>query len=167
MIGKAPSHGTKLTKWCCACLHLLCGKLWGGWPMCGWMVKLSYLSLSDGVSWKKSSQMCGSLYFPKFLLTEGSLTCMYISSFMFLVTPCVYLSTMVKHSGLTGYPVKWLWWCIGDGVLRYSLSLSPKVLPDSPRYSLWIVHVWAYKSIYNITFFQDYCPCPWQPWHEF
>ena len=53
---------------------------------------------------------------------------------MFLET-CDSLSTMVKHSGLTGCPVDWLWWCIGDGALRCSLNLSPKVLSDSPMYS--------------------------------
>ena len=79
--------------------------------------------------------MCESWYFPKFLLSEGSLTQMYIASLMFLVIPCGSLSTIVKHSGLTGCPVELLQWWIGDGALRYSLSLSPKVLPDSPIYS--------------------------------
>ena len=50
--------------------------------------------------------MCGSWYLPKFLLSEGSLTCMYIASLMFLVTPCDSLLTMVKQSGFTGCPVE-------------------------------------------------------------
>ena len=79
--------------------------------------------------------MCGSWYFPKFLLSAGSFTWIYIASLMFLVTLCDSLSTMVKHSGLTRCPVELLWWWIGDGALRYSLSLFPKVLPDSPIYS--------------------------------
>ena len=45
------------------------------------------------------------------------------------------LLTMVKHSGLTGYPVELLWWWIGDGALRCSLSLSPKAQLESPMYS--------------------------------
>ena len=57
------------------------------------------------------------------------------ASFMFFMTPCESLSTIVKHSGLTGWPVELLWWCTGDGALRCSLSLSPKVLLDSPIYS--------------------------------
>ena len=35
--------------------------------------------------------MYGSWYLPKFLLSEGLLTCIYIASFMFLVTPCEFL----------------------------------------------------------------------------
>ena len=34
-----------------------------------------------------------------------------------------------------GVSCGWLWWCIEDGALRCSLSLSPRVLPDSPIYS--------------------------------
>ena len=115
--------------------HLLYGKFLGGFGSCKGVVMLCYLSQSEGVSCKTSSQMCGIWYFPKFLLSEGSLTQIYIVSFMFLVTPCDSLSTMVKHLGLTGCPVEWLWWCIGDGAQRCSLSLSLKVLPDSPMYS--------------------------------
>ena len=59
--------------------------------------------------------MCGSWYFPNFLLSGGSLIPMYMASFMFLVTT-------------------WLWWYMGDGALRCSLSLSPNDLPDSPMY---------------------------------
>ena len=51
------------------------------------------LMVSDGVSCKTWSQMCDSWYLPKFQLSEGSLTWMYIASFMFLVTPCDSLST--------------------------------------------------------------------------
>ena len=76
---------------------------------------------------------------------------------MSLVTPCDSLSTMVKHSGLTGCPVKLLWWCIGDGALRCSLSLSPKVLPDSPIYSSGH-DVCAFKSIYDPTLLKFVVP---------
>ena len=103
------------------------------------------------MSCKTWSQMCGSWYFPKFLLSEGSFTQMYTASLMFLMTPWDFLSTMVKHSGLTGCPVEWLWWCIGDGALRCFLSLSLKVLPDSHMYSSGQFHVWAFESIYDST----------------
>ena len=58
-----------------------------------------------------------------------------MASMMFLVTPCDSLCTRVKHSGLIECPVVLLWWWIGDGALKCSLSLSPNVLPDSPMYS--------------------------------
>ena len=73
--------------------------------MCGvgWEVRLCYMSWSDGVS-VNLSQMCGSWYFPHFLLNEESLTHIYIVLFMFLVIPCDALLIMVKQWGLTGYP---------------------------------------------------------------
>ena len=40
----------------------------------GGLVKLSYLSWSAGVSCRTCSQNCGSWYFPRFLLSEGSFT---------------------------------------------------------------------------------------------
>ena len=63
---------------------------------------LSYLSHGDGVSCSTSSHMWGSWHFPRFLFWDGSLTQMYIASFMVLTTPCAYLSTIVKHSKSTG-----------------------------------------------------------------
>ena len=75
--------------------------MWGGVDS-----ELCYLSWSDGVSCKTWSQMCGSWYLPKFLLSEGILNCMYFASFIFLVTSCDFLSTMVKQLGLTVCPVE-------------------------------------------------------------
>ena len=40
---------------------------------------------------------------------------------------------------------------MGDGALRCSLSLSLKVLPDSPD-------VWAFKPVYDPTFFKFVVP---------
>ena len=54
---------------------------------------------------------------------------------MFLTIPCDSLSTMEKQSGLTGCPVVVVQRWMGDGALRCSLDLSPKVIPDSPVYS--------------------------------
>ena len=59
-----------------------------------------------------------------------------MASLMCLVTPYDSLCTVVKQSELTGCPVELLWWRMGDGALRHSLSLSPNVLQDSPMYSL-------------------------------
>ena len=112
-------------------------------------VKQCYLSSGDGVSCNISSYVCGSWHFPRFLLSEGSLTHIYMATFMFLITPCTSLSAIVKHFGLTGCPVEWLWWCMGDGALRYSLSLSLNVLPNSPIYSsrqLMCGHLYLYMT---------------------
>ena len=62
--------------------------------------------------------------------------CIKMASFILLVTPWDSLLTMVKYSRLTGWPVECLGWCIGDGALRFSLTLSPKALSDSPLYTL-------------------------------
>ena len=74
---------------------------WGGW-----VVKLCYLNWSDDASCKTWSQMCGSWYFAKFLLSEGSLAHINIASLMFLVIPCDSLSTVVKQPGLIGCSVE-------------------------------------------------------------
>ena len=100
----------------------------GGWLVC-------YLRCSVGVSLSTWYHTWGSWNFPRFLFKEGSLTLMYIASFMFLAMPCASLSTIEKHSGLTGCPVEEVCRCIGEGALRCSLYLSPKVLPDYPIYS--------------------------------
>ena len=55
-----------------------------------------------------------------------------MASLMFLVSPCASLSTMVKHSGLTGCPVVDVCKCMGEGALRCSLYLSPSVHPQTP-----------------------------------
>ena len=80
------------------------------------------------------------------------------SLFMFLVILWDSLSTIVKHSRLTGCPVKWLYWCIGDGALRCSLNLSPKVLPESATYSSRQFDMWAFESIYDSTLLQFAIP---------
>ena len=59
---------------------------------------------------------------------------MYTASLMFLINPCASLSTMEKHSGLTGCPDMDVCRCMCEGALRCSLYLSPRVLPDSPMY---------------------------------
>ena len=43
---------------------------------------------------------------------------------------------MLNWSGSMGHPVVMLWWCKGEGALKYSLTLSPKDLPDSSMYAL-------------------------------
>ena len=124
-------HGTILINDVCA-PHNSCRRVFG--PCMG-VVKLGYLSWRAGLSCRTGSHMCGCWYSPMFLLNEGSFTHMYIASLVFLVTPWGSLLTMVKHSGLSRCPIELLWWWIGDRALRYSLNLSPNVLPDSPIYS--------------------------------
>ena len=72
--------------------------------------KAELLTCNAGVSCKMLSQIFGSWYFPRFLLSEGSLTCISMVSLMFLEEPCVSLCMMSKHSGLSGYPVELLCW---------------------------------------------------------
>ena len=93
----------------CIVLWLYCVVYIAGGPCWrGWVVKVCYLSSSDGVSCKSPSHMCGSWYLPKILFSDWSLTWICMASFMFLVTPCGSLSTIVKHSGITWSPVEWL-----------------------------------------------------------
>ena len=60
----------------------------------------------------------------------------------FIVSPCASLFTMEWQSMLMGCPVVWPCLDTGEGALRCSFSLSPKVLPDSPIYfssmSAWV-----------------------------
>ena len=72
-----------------------------------------------------------------------------MTSFIFLVTPCDSLSTMVKHSGLTGCPVEWLWWCTGDGGPEVFLEPVPKGFAWFPYAFFQTVDVWAFKSIHD------------------
>ena len=132
--------------------HILCGMGWvGDGPLWrGWWCCLTW-GHRHGVSCSTSSHMWHSCHFPRFLLRDGSLTQIYIISFMVPVTPCDSLSTMVKHSTLTGCPEMWLWWCLGVGLLWCSFSLSPKDLPDSPIYSS-MQPMWASKLVYYLLF---------------
>ena len=60
-------------------------------------------------------------------------------SIIVLVTPCDFLSTMVKHSKFSDCPVIWLCWWIGDGSLRCSFSLFPRssLITYNSGQSLW------------------------------
>ena len=95
---------------------------------------LYYFRCSEGVTFSTWSHTCGSWNFPKFLFKEGSWTLMYMASLMFLAKHCDSLSTMEKHSGLTGCPVSDVCRCMGEGALRCSLYLLPTVLSDSLMY---------------------------------
>ena len=93
-------RGTVLTK-----LRIFMPPVWcmvgGEGPTVAGFVVLHYLKYSKGVFCSTLSDMCGSWYFPRFLLRYGSFTQMYIASSMVLVTPCDSLSTMLKHLKLT------------------------------------------------------------------
>ena len=104
------------------------------WGMAEYWWWWCYWRCNEGVSFSTWCHIGGSWNFPKFLFREGSLTLMYMASLMFLVNPCVSLSTMEKHSGLTRCPDVVVCRCMGEGALRCSLYLSPSVLPDSPMY---------------------------------
>ena len=78
--------------------------------------------------------MCGSWYFPMFLLSGGSWTRMNIDSLIVLDWLAVSLCIMLKLSASIGCPVVVLCKWMGEGALKCSLILSPSALPDSPMY---------------------------------
>ena len=94
-----------------------------------------YLRCNSGDLASTSSQICGSWNLPMFLLRDGSFTLIKIASLMFLAILFSSLSTILKLSRDTSWPVVFWWSMMGDGALMYSLYLSPKVLPDLPMYS--------------------------------
>ena len=109
----------------------------------GWRLRLlggggdvwCYFRWCEGMSYKTSSHMCGSLYFPMFLLRNWSLTRIYMASLVVLVMPCAFLPMMVKqsHAGEVFHGLAMVVYV--GGILRCSLSFSLKVLPNCPMYS--------------------------------
>ena len=99
----------------------------------GWLVGLHW-RVSDAR--RRWSHMWGSWYLPRFLLRVGSCTQMNMASLMVLEWLLTSLCTMLNWLGSMGCPVVVLWWCMGEGTLKCSFTLSPKVLPDSPMYAL-------------------------------
>ena len=87
---------TKRQKFCVP-PYVVCGTGAGPIVEGGELEVLSYLSCSEGVSCSTSSPYVGKLYFPSFLLGDGSVTQMYMASLMVLVIPCAFLATIVKH----------------------------------------------------------------------
>ena len=116
-----------------------------------------YLSCRVGVSWSIGSHMWDRWYFTMFLLREGSLTLINMTSLMFLVLPCNSLCIMEKQSALIGCPVMLLCWWMGEGALRCSLTLSPNVLPDSPIYCSG-QFMWGYVNLYIMPLSVVYGP---------
>ena len=130
----------------------ICEKLWGSWV--GLSVWVSQVGLIRGFGismpnslhmpfWTKTrcvnktlSHMWGKLNFPMFLFNVGLLTLINIDSLIFLAKACPSLPIIWKLFWLVGWHVWLLWWWMGEGSLRCSLNLSPKVLEVSPMYSL-------------------------------
>ena len=94
-----------------------------------------YLSFSSGDLTRTSSHLCGSWYLPMFLFMNESLTLINIASLMALAIFWSSLSTTLKLSRESSWPVMlWGSW-MGHGASICSLNLFAKVLPDSPIYS--------------------------------
>ena len=73
---------------------------------------------------------CGvAWYFLRFLQRDGSLTQMYMAFLMVPVTACVSLSTIVKHSKSTGYPVVHLAGLVNGG---WDSKMSPMSTSKGP-----------------------------------
>ena len=77
--------------------------------------------------------------------------------YLFLVTPCTSLSTIVKHSGITGCSVEWL-----DGAWAWDPEMF---LQTVPKGSTWFSYVflstvdeWAFKPAYDPTFLKFVIP---------
>ena len=104
-----------------------------------WLMELPQVSIyfrfSSVMLSRTSSQICGRWYLPIFLLRDGLLTLIYKASLMVLMRFWSSLPSMEKLSIVTEWPEVFIWSCIGEGVLRYSLNLSSKFLADSPIYS--------------------------------
>ena len=101
-----------------------------------WILKVSYfLSFSSGIENSILSHICGRLYFPMFLFRVGLFTLMNMASLMVLAILLSSLPRILKLSMVVIWPLAVWWWKIGEGVFMCSLTLSPKVLPDSPTYS--------------------------------
>ena len=74
-----------------------------------------FQSLRSGVLNKTSSHTCGSQYFPMFLSSDGSLTLVYIASFVALVRLCASLPTIVKLFILVWWPMVLIFLEMGEG----------------------------------------------------
>ena len=84
---------------------------------------------------RTSLHMSDNWNLPMFPLRHGSLTLMYMASMMVLVMFWASLPTMEELSTLVWWPVIFAWPQMGKGAMRCSLSLSPKILEDSPMHS--------------------------------
>ena len=118
-----------------------------------------FFKIRSGVSSKTLSHICGKLNLPILLFNVGVFTLINIDR-IFLATPCSSLPIIWKLCWVVGWSVLLLWWCIGEGSLRCSLNLSPKVLEVSPMYSslqVWLLH-W---NQYMAPFCWPWGLCPW------
>ena len=95
---------------------------------------LSLLILRSEVLHRTLSHIWWKLYLPTFLLSVGLLTLMNIDSFIVLARPWSSLPMILKLSGVVLCPVWVLCMWMGEGSLRFSLTLFPKVLDVSPMY---------------------------------
>ena len=66
---------------------------------------LYYVIFSSGILNRTSSHICGRWYLPTFLLRDGSLALMYITSFMALLRFLSSFPTILKFSNLMLWPV--------------------------------------------------------------
>ena len=72
------------------------------------------------------------LYLPMFWFNVGLFTCIKMYSLMVLACPCSSLPMMLKLLSVMLCPVCCMCIWMGEGCLRCSLDLSPRVLAVSP-----------------------------------
>ena len=129
--------------------------------------ELCYLSWSDDMSCKTWSQMCGSWYLPKFLLSEESLTHILHCLFNISGEPLWFPVDYSKAVGV-------YWVSCGVTVLVYRgwgpkmfLEQSPKDLPDSLMYSSGELICGNLNLYISHHFSVICCPYPWKPLEGF
>ena len=106
-------------------------------PTEGWLVCMPIVIINfkvRGVKQDSHSHIWWRLYLPTFLMSVGLLTLMYIDSLIILAKPWSSFPMMLKFSGLVLCPAWVLCPWLGEGSLRCSLYLSPKVLDVSPMH---------------------------------
>ena len=150
---------TKVMEKACA-PYMLCGP-WGR-PMDSRVMCVVTFDEVMGVSCKTTSHICISWYFPIFLLTDGSLTWMYMASFIVLVMPCASLPIIVKQSTLIGCPMAWLCWYMGEGVPEMFFQPIPMSFL-TPQYTPPHIPLGCICTCRLPHFFVQLSHCLWMP----
>ena len=114
--------------------NLRCCDFYSNYGLCC-ALPFGLATLMLGVPNKTLSQIWLSWNLPIFLLRVGLFTLMKMDSLINLVMSCPSLPIILKLSWLSWCPVRLLCTWMGEGSLRCSLYLSPRVLDVSLMYS--------------------------------
>ena len=154
---------------------LLAVLVWA-WPLlCRWNWFWEESNLSPWVLKRTLSHTWLKLYLPMFLFYVGLFTLMETASLMVLARPWSSISMMLKLLVVGMCPVCWMCMCMGEGCLRCSLYLSPRVFDVSPMFSFlqampphWKLYItplfWSLGSL-SLDFMRSCLLC--FPWSKF